>query len=436
MRPPLPRHVPPNLRLAGLALLCCFVTADRLVGQDPELPFPLLLEREQLDAGNPLAPYQAMLELEDRYLASPAFQQIYPEIRASFEEFMGVPLAGVRAMALPTLRRGFASDSQASLDGFAPQDAVEVIASRAAGTQLVIWGEEHHLPQTRSLYEALLHRLRDEGYRYLAAEAFAEAIATSEFVDVGYEAGLYLWDPVFAAAVRTAVELGYQLVAYDTSERGPEGEAGFRDRRQAENIITRVFEGDPDAKVLVLTGRGHASETPASDGWRPMAAVLKDLTGLDPLTIYAPTMSMRETPEEEHPLYRVASARDLLHRPTIFVDTASAEPLGAASFDAYVFWPRVEVETGRESWVFRLPGRRKVEIPLSLPQGTGPILVQAFEEGRPDRMIPDDQVLFLGGSVPALALAAGSYRIRAIRPDGEVIAEQTAVVEHGIFLRQ
>ena len=39
-------------------------------------------------------------------------------------------------------------------------------------------GEEHHLPQTRSLYESLLRLLWRRGYRYLAAETFTETIIT------------------------------------------------------------------------------------------------------------------------------------------------------------------------------------------------------------------------------------------------------------------
>jgi hypothetical protein len=58
------------------------------------------------------------------------------------------------------------------------------------------------------------------------------------------------------------------------------------------------------------------------------------------------------------------------------------------------------------------------------------VLVQAFRDGRPNQAVPDDQVLITGGPIPALALRAGVYRIRAIRPDGEVIAEQTITIRH------
>jgi hypothetical protein len=306
---------------------------------------------------------------------------------------------------------------------------VDFIVCGAASTQLVIWGEEHQLPQTRSLYEDLVRRLWDQGYRYLAAEAFSNTLMDSETGDISYTSGLYLMDPVFASAIRVALELGYRLIPYDTSESSPDGESGFRDRRQAENIIERVFEADSAARVLVLAGRGHAAESAASDGWKPMAAVLKARTGINPLTIYAPTMSMRVNAAEEHPLYRAALSEGLLQQPVIFVDSATSLPLGSDAFDAYVFWPPVTIDSGREDWVFRLPGRHKEPIPFALPVDAGTILIQAFEVGRSVQSVPDDQILFRGGTPPALSLREGTYAVRAIRPDSRIVVEDTVVVE-------
>lgn len=71
-----------------------------------------------------------------------------------------------------------------------------------------------------------------------------------------------------------AKDMGYKLIAYDTTERGPAGDASFRDRRQAENIKARTFDVDVGAKVFIIADRGHASEETAQDGWTPMASVL------------------------------------------------------------------------------------------------------------------------------------------------------------------
>lgn len=71
------------------------------------------------------------------------------------------------------------------------------------------------------------------------------------------------------------------------------------------------------------------------------------LTGIDPLTIYAPLMSQRLTAEEEDSLYRFATSRGLVNQPTIFVSRREGQLLGTASFDAYTFWPRIKIEAGR-----------------------------------------------------------------------------------------
>jgi len=126
-------------------------------GADTPLLPPMLLCKEAMEAGNPLASYAAMLELEDRYRKSKALAGVYDEVRCNFEEFLGFPMAGVRAMSLPIYRKPV--KDIAFPDGFEPEAALDVVGREAKKTRIVIWAEEHHLPQTRSLFEPLLRRL-------------------------------------------------------------------------------------------------------------------------------------------------------------------------------------------------------------------------------------------------------------------------------------
>jgi hypothetical protein len=419
-----------------LALAAIGVVLPRTTAQDgaaapaPALEFPGLLARAAREAGNPLATYAAMLELEPSYRASATFSGIYAEVRLNYEEFLGVPFAGEDAMALPALRVASPLADASIPDGFTPRDAVSVIAEAAPRTRLVIFGEEHHLPQTRSLYEALLRRLWDEGYRYLAAEAFDDAVMEPGWGGPDFRSGYYLMDPVYASAVRVARQLGYTLVAYDTSERSPPGDGSLRDRRQAENLVARVFDRDPAARLLVLAGRGHAAEVPPADGWTPMASVLARLTGIDPFTIYAPTMSERRTAAEEDPLYRDATARGLVSEPVIFVNGSGA-PLGSGHCDAYLFWPRVGLVDGRPDWLVRTLRRTSVPMPAALVEGSNLRLVQAFLPSDPDDAVPIDQVLLRPGEpAPTLMLPAGSFRVRSIDAEGRVRGPvETSVAE-------
>ncbi len=412
---------------AGIRLTGTFwsrSTSGSRISQEDTLIFPGLLKKEALEAGNPLATYAAMLDLEAQYQKSKIFAGIYPEIRFSFEEFLGFPQAGVQAMSLPMYRRKALGVETPIPVSYEPQSALKVIEREARKTRLVVFGEEHHLPQTRSLYESLLRVLWRQGYRYLAAETFTDEVMTPDFKYPDYQSGYYLLDPVFASAVRVAKDIGYKLIAYDTKERGPSGDASFRDRTQAENIKARTFDLDPQAKVFIIAGRGHASEETAQDGWTPMASVLKRLTGIDPLTVYAPSMSQRVTAEEEDPLYRFATSRGLVKQPTIFVSRDQGRLLGSGSFDAYIFWPRIKIEDGRPDWMRQALGRKHAQIPSRLWGGRGMRLVQAFREGDRASAIPVDQVII---NEPydrkVLMLPAGRYWLRTIDRDSKVIAE-------------
>lgn len=423
----LAQQVPSGTNVGGVRVQAAFrggsIPGNR-VSQEEKLVFPGLLKKEALEAGNPLATYAAMLDLEPQYLKSKIFAGIYREIRFNFEEFLGFPLAGVEAMSLPTLRRKASSAETPIPVSYKPESALKVIEREARKTRIVVYGEEHHLPQTRSLYEPLLRVLWRQGYRYLAAEAFEDKVMRPDFRSPDYQSGYYLLDPVFASAVRLAKDMGYKLIAYDTKEHGPSGDQSFRDRTQAENIKARTFDLDPHAKVLVLAGRGHASEETAQDGWTPMASVLKRLTGINPLTLYAPRMSQRLTPEEEDPLYRFATSRGYVRQPTVFVNKGEGRLLGSDSFDAYIFWPRIKIEDGRPDWMVQTLGRKRTRIPPQLLSGRGMRLVQAFREKERASAIPVDQVVIQEpNDRKALMLPTGRFWLRTIDRDGKVIAE-------------
>jgi hypothetical protein len=407
-------------------------TSEHFGIQEQALIFPGLLKKEELEAGNPLATYAAMLDLEAQYLQSKIFARIYPEIRFNFEEFLGFPMAGLHALNLPMYRRKTSKETPFP-GSHKPESAVRVIEREAQKTRLVVYGEEHHLPQTRSLYEPLLRALWRQGYRYLAAEAFADGVMTPAFKYPDYQAGYYTLDPVFAYAVRVAKDLGYKLIAYDTQERGPSGDESFRDRTQAENIKRRTFDLDPGAKVFVIAGRGHASEETAQDGWTPMASVLKRLTGIDPLTVYAPTMSQRLDAEQEDPLYLFATSRGLVTQPTIFVNKAEGRLLGSNSFDAYIFWPRFKVENGRPDWMIRTLNRTPIRIPAPLSSGSGLRLVQARRVGEPASAIPVDQVILeTPNDRKVLMLPGGRFWLRTVDRNSKVIAETSLHVKNGV----
>jgi hypothetical protein len=155
-----------------------------------------------------------------------------------------------------------------------------------------------------------------------------------------------------------------------------------------------------------------------------MASVLKRLTGVNPLTLYAPRMSQRLTPEEEDPLYRFATSRGHVRQPTVFVNRGEGRLLGSNSFDAYIFWPRIKLEDGRPDWMMQTLGRKRARIPPRLLSGRGMRLIQAFREGEKASAIPVDQVIIEEpNDRKVLMLPAGRFWLRTLDRDGRVIAE-------------
>jgi len=112
--------------------------------------------------------------------------------------------------------------------------------------------------------------------------------------------GSYIEEPVFGAVVRTALRLGYTLVPYEHSGRATDDEDGLtrqqrRDQGQARNLRDRIFQQNPDAKVLAHAGFGHVEEV-VSPRFYPMAVCFTEMTGIDLVTVDQTTLSERSTP--------------------------------------------------------------------------------------------------------------------------------------------
>ena len=151
------------------------------------------------------------------------------------------------------------------LDVMLRRNAVQAIIDAVGDTKAVLIGEEHHPPQTRTLLAPLLRALKPRGFKYLAVETLNDDVSATQ--KQGYptdETGTYTRDPVFAEALREAVQLGYTLVPYESipADRtlSPSAHQEARELGQARNIKERIFDKDPAAKALVWGGRSHASQ--------------------------------------------------------------------------------------------------------------------------------------------------------------------------------
>lgn len=296
-------------------------------------------------------------------------------------------------------------------------DAIEEIVRRARSTSIVILNEAHHSPRDRAFALEVARALRPFGYSVLAAEAFTntspgdgspvpspiDALARDGFAR--RNTGTYTDDPVYADFVRQALRLGYRPIAYEVT--GPQRSAGsgieVREQAQADNLMSGVFSRDPKAKALIFVGFSHAAERPLAAGeartteW--MAARLKRMTGVDPLTIDQTGISdtSRELAmREAHALVATSGDRSTVllqgGRPVLFGEYADV-------VDLQVIHPRRSYVSGRPRWLARM-GRKPTDVPRAYLPTTGRRLVQAFAADAPPDAVPLDQVIVEAGVKP------------------------------------
>ncbi len=287
-----------------------------------------------------------------------------------------------------------------------------LIEEQARQTSVVIVNESHERSEHRGFTAELARRLRSLGYDTLALEAlsnppsdiptevqppFLKQSTLPYFDDAD---GHYLSEAGFGRLGRLAKQLGYQLLAYEALN-DPETYAlprseqiARREEEQARNI-TAFLEENPRAKLIVHVGYSHAGEVPMPDGTKWMAARLKDMSGIDPLTISQTTCR---------------GGSDTIQAAMLPV----SEPRGR--FDLIVDHPTAHFHAHRPEWRKRA-GDELVPIAEALLPKEGWRVIEARPVGEPDTSVPMDRVAIRPGEPVALALPPGRYTLRAIDVD-------------------
>jgi hypothetical protein len=336
-------------------------------------------------------------------------------------------LTGEPQLDTLTVRRDEAPDPNwaAQVRDATARPALDEIVRRARDTRIVIINEAHYSPRDRAFAWQVAQALRPLGYSVLALETFAnrsaagsvsavERLQADSIVRSG--TGTYTQDPVFAAFVRQALAIGYRPVAYEiTAEQDKVGDVPEREQAQAANLAAHV-RASPGAKLLVHVGHGHNSEDTSryddgSDG-RMMAARLKEMTRIDPLTI--DQTKLTDLQPKARTAYPIAAAKGG-SRPAILL--VGDKPLVlSGGTDLQVVHPVRRYRHGRPTWLASLGGK-PVTIPAALLPRTGERLVQAFAADAPADAVPLDQVLVTAGMpIPKLMLPPG-VRVRyAVQP--------------------
>lgn len=287
------------------------------------------------------------------------------------------------------------------------RDALPVIRAEAAKTRIVILNEAHHSPRDRAFALQVARTLRPLGYTILAAEAFANVDGQGETAMTklarerypSFQTGHYIHDPVFADFVRQALAIGYRPAAYEikASQSRPGGGIPVREQAQAENVAS-ILASNPGARIFVYVGFSHVMEAPIEEGER-MAARLKKMTGVDPLTIDQANFGEASSTRRGREAQALVAPR--IREPSVLRFGGAFAKVGeyAHAVDLQVFHPRTRLIYGRPSWLKEM-GRLASPIPPNLLPARGRRLVQAFLAAEGEGAIPIDQVLVEAGKPP------------------------------------
>lgn len=300
----------------------------------------------------------------------------------------------------------------ARLSQASPTDAISEIVKRARETRVVILNEAHDTSRGRAFGLEVARALRPLGYSLLAVEALSNGSGATPTGSaplprgnaVALDAGFYTKDPVFADMIVQAIRMGYHTTAYEhVPKNGSAVSPADREQGQAQNLLS-IISNEPKAKLLVYVGLSHVAEAPLPGGngaameW--MAARLKRLAGIDPLTIDQASLNETANRGSGREAHRIAS-RAVRARSAILLEKGSPLVYGqyGGAVDLQVVHPRTTCIGGRPDWLMGL-GRRPKAIPRRLLPQSGRRLVQAFAENAPSDAVPLDQVIVEAGLPP------------------------------------
>ena len=241
-----------------------------------------------------------------------------------------------------------AADSTHFVNTYEATDARQFILEKAKKNRVVIFNEAHFNPRHRVFVTSLLEDLKKIGYTWLAAETFSTRPGFQENSKYpNLNSGYYSMEPQFGNLIRKANELNYHLYPYEFSGRGNVNE---RETGQAKNLA-RLLDSIPDSKLVVFCGFDHVMEDSVPNWGIPMAARLKEFTGIDPFTIDQVFLSERSADTLYNPYYRLVHSADY----AILADknkNAFNKRWDNKKVDALLYTPPTIYRHNRPGWIF------------------------------------------------------------------------------------
>jgi len=388
-----------------------------------------------------LAQYQVMRYAHVKYNDT-AFRLIFGQYLSWYQTFIG---DYSDASASFSIKQSLAPDDHASpltSGDYSAKSALDVIPELAKNYHAVFFNEAHNVPMTRILTVQLLTKLRQEGFNYFASETLYQT--DTKLQSRGYPikaSGFYTEEPIYAEMVRTALKLGFKVVAYEATSDAV-GDA--REKEQANNLYRDVFKKDPDARLVLNAGYAHIQKSGNFLGGSSMAEYLHKLTGIDPLTIEQTMLFPHQVSQDDHPYYKEVIQSLHPTEPTVFVDKAGKPWTLRNGYDVSVFFPEQQFQLGRPTWASLGGLRKSFLVSGDRCRHDYPCIVEAhYADESPDSIpadvlvldpVPlsatqDDRILF-NKSEPngMLYLRPGKYRLTYTDQKNIVLLEQDITV--------
>lgn len=392
--------------------------------------------------------------LLDQYLAmrsafasdnSRAFRLFFGQYISWYQSFLGSYPAAMDSFSIAQRAQADDNPSPLNADGYVARPAIDAIPQVAENYRVVLFNEAHNIALTRSLTVRLLSRLHDEGFNYFAAETLVQT--DTALTSRGYpteNSGFYTEEPIYAEMVRTALKLGYKVIAYETTTNTNDSDT--REKEQAKNLYTQVFAHDPHARLVINAGYEHIIKSGDYLGGASMAEHLYKLAKLPMLSIDQTTMYPHPSSNDDHPYY-TAIIKTLQPNDAIIFVNAAGKPWSLRSnYDISVLFPPSPLVRERPAWLTLGDLRKPYIVSADECHAHYPCLIEARYSAEGDDAIPADRLLLdlepLGvtesdvamyssnQSIPSgnLYLRPGSYRLKFIIKGNRVIHQEDIVV--------
>lgn len=289
---------------------------------------------------------------------------------------------------------------------------------------VVIINEDHSFPRDRTVILNLVNFLNAQGFTHYAAETFGyeypnglEGDSVSE--KTGNYAlvndGHYSNEPLFGRLITKVKSSNFELVTYEIGHGDMLPQTASvserirnRENIQSDNLIKNVLGSAPQTKIIIHVGHSHVAEKPipnysnnGSTKW--MAALLKEKTGIDPLTI---SQTACTSPNDK-----------------IVLSNSMTDKEGKAASmltDLVIGHPEHKFKDNRPLWRYEM-GDKAIPIPEIFLVHKQPIVIEARFANQEGGAVPVERLLLRPGetNIPLL-LPNGNYRLEAFNIEGRI----------------